>query len=103
MTLKPRVLWSMLVLLSANVFSAEAGTKAANDYFVFNLPRAAGYVIDAGETQPATAATGLRVDWLKAWPDEGSSDFVLLGSRVVVQLEPGTDLRTLLAGRRLEW
>ena len=49
---------------------------------------------------PARAANG-RLDWVKAWPENGSRFPVEFGSRVGLQLKPGTDLRELLAERPL--
>jgi subtilisin family serine protease/subtilisin-like proprotein convertase family protein len=41
-------------------------------------------------------------DWLRAWPEQGSTNPVELGSRVVLLLESAADLPGLLSGRALQ-
>src|SRR5262249_47186350 len=92
-----RVLFTVVML--AMVFPFKSDAAMFTNRFHFRQPQATSYRID--ESEPRPAAAGARVEWLKAWPEEGH--FVKLGSRVVLQLEPGVDLRGLLAERPLTW
>src|SRR5947207_455498 len=67
--------------------------------FRFREPRQTNYRIDTGPIPDKV--TEARADWVKAWPESGSRFPVEFGSRVGLQLKPGTDFRELLKGRPL--
>ncbi|MGI8965322.1 MAG: S8 family serine peptidase, partial [Limisphaerales bacterium] len=67
--------------------------------FKFKEPRAKFYRI---ETNAAAAFGTGAAAWLKAWPQENGYDYVEIGKSFVVQLEPGRDLKKLLAGTPLQ-
>src|SRR5881394_3700221 len=60
----------------------------------FRETRQTYYRVEA-ELVPARAANARR-DWVKGWPENGSRFPVEFGSRVGLQLVPGTELRELL-------
>ena len=68
--------------------------------FQFREPRLRHYRVE----QPlrTARAPAKPVEWLKAWPENGSSNYVETSSRLVIHLKPGTDVNRLLAGRRLK-
>jgi subtilisin family serine protease/subtilisin-like proprotein convertase family protein len=68
--------------------------------FAFRTPLRAGYRLDANEARRAAASN--RSDWLKAWPEGGSTNSVELGSRIVVQLKSAEALDPLIAGTSLK-
>jgi subtilisin family serine protease/subtilisin-like proprotein convertase family protein len=43
-----------------------------------------------------------KTEWVRAWPESGSTNYVELGSRLVLQLKATADLKQLTAGRSLE-
>ncbi|MHB8524245.1 MAG: S8 family serine peptidase, partial [Limisphaerales bacterium] len=61
--------------------------------------RRAAYRVEA--PRGITLLSAGKNDWLKAWPDNHSTNFVELGSRVVLQLKPPGDVRGRLQGRPL--
>ena len=84
-------------------FTCHCGFAEANStagWFEFRLPGVAVFQVDASEL--SSAAAGAKVQWLKAWPQTGSTNAVQLGSRVVLQLNEGADLKRLTAGAALE-
>ncbi len=78
---------------------AQAPPTASAPRFHFRESRPMNYRVEA-DLIPARAANG-RLDWVKAWPENGSRFPVEFGNRVGLQLKPGTDLRELLAERPL--
>jgi subtilisin-like proprotein convertase family protein/subtilisin family serine protease len=79
---------------------ALAQSESVGGHFQFRLPRQTAYRVDASEMH--SAAMAAKVEWLNAWPDDGSTNFVELGSRVVLQLNDAADLKRLTAGTVLE-
>src|SRR6266568_2565047 len=73
---------------------AQAPPAALSARFHFRESRQTYYRAET-EQIPARAANARR-DWVKAWPENGSRFPVEFGSRVGLQLKPGTDLRELL-------
>jgi subtilisin family serine protease/subtilisin-like proprotein convertase family protein len=64
----------------------------------FRSPQPARYRIASTAAQRMSASSG----WVKAYRDDGSTNSVEFGSRVVIQLDAGADLQALLAARPLE-
>src|SRR6266516_2854500 len=89
------------LLLSVGVCSfaaltgfAQAPPAALATRFHFRDSRQTYYRVEADLIRPR--ATNARLDWVKAWPENGSRFPVEFGSRVELQLKPGTELRELL-------
>src|SRR5437773_2112645 len=78
---------------------AQAPLAALAARFHFRETRQTYYRVETNLI-PARAANARR-DWVKAWPEYGSRFPVEFGSRVGLQLKPGTDLRELLKERPL--
>ena len=91
-----------LVLLGAVTLgrypqAVEMPADPTTTSFQFRDPQAVRYFVT---TPSALRLTTLGQDeWLTARPANGSTNTVQLGSRVVLRLEPGVRLESLLAGR----
>lgn len=69
--------------------------------FQFRTPQSLSYRLDSNNAaRSALAVPGS--DWVWAYPEDGSTNVVRLGSRVVLQLQAASDLNRLTAGRGLE-
>ena len=79
--------------------SAEAASSTKR--FTFRTPRALSCVSEQ-PVEVARPAVRKAVPWLKARADDGSTNHLELGSRVVVQVEPGTGLGNLITNGVLE-
>src|SRR5947207_5378080 len=66
----------------------------------FRTPHEARYRIEGNALQDGTATN--RADWLRAWPEDGSTNFIELGARVVLQLNSDTELKQAVYGRPLK-
>src|SRR5438093_2869389 len=84
-----------------NIFAGPilAQTRATSDYFQFRFPQPASYRFE--ETAAFRPAAAAKVEWWRAWPANGSTNFVEFGSRVVLQLQSTNSLARLLAGSPL--
>ncbi len=82
-----------------SIVSLAFFTHAA-DHFQFRFPQPAAYRIE--EYRVPTVAGAEKAQWLRAWPDTGSTNFVEFGNRVVLQLESAESLENLLAGHPLK-
>lgn len=76
---------------------------AAGERFEFRLPHQAAYRIDERVAIHRAAGASPKSDWLRAWPENGSTNYVEFGSRVVVEFASSNDLKRVLAGRPLEF
>src|SRR5580704_15935408 len=85
-----------IALCFAGVQLLCAGPSGTNR-FEFRFPHRAAYHIAAEDWAAASAGA----QWLKAWPEDGSTNSVQFGSRVVVQVKSGDALEGLTAGRGL--
>ncbi len=87
--------WSFLSILLAGTLCAAPGrvpfSVSSTNHFAFRLPHHAGYRVE----QVAKA------EWLTAWPEDGSTNSVQFGSRVVVQLKSPEDLDRLMKNHPL--
>ena len=76
--------------------AGEARTNA----FRFRTPHPIQYRLRP-DAAPKSAG-GVGPDWIQAWPEDGSTNFVELGSRVVLQLYPTGEVTQVIAGRPLK-
>ncbi len=83
---------AMALALSGLPAPAGAAPPLAN-HFRFRLPQLADYVLAQPLSNASPAATS--GEWIEARPEAGSAPAVLLGSRLVLQLRPGTGLAAL--------
>src|SRR5438445_9136046 len=99
MTLRRNLRITFLCLGVASQLAA-ADSNPSSIHFRFRLPHAAAYRVD--ETQMRSLPSSAKIEWLKVWPEAGSTNFVELGSRVVLQLKSANDLKGLITGSALE-
>src|SRR6266568_9271359 len=77
----------------------SAQTGVTTDHLHFRFPHPAAYRFQESAASPQTRSAG--VEWLRAWPATGSTNFVEFGSRVVLQLQSTNSLSRLLVGSPL--
>ncbi len=85
-----------LKILTAPVW---AQTAVAPGHFYFRFPQPAAYRLE--ESAVSGQAAAAKVEWVKGWPQNGSTNFVEFGSRVVLQVQTTNSLPRLLAGSPL--
>jgi hypothetical protein len=86
-------------MLVGGVGAACAQTPAAGVAFQFRQPRLAVYRVEpASGIKPASVSGDA---WVKAAPESAPDNSVLFGSRVVLQIQSGSSLATLLDGSPL--
>jgi subtilisin family serine protease/subtilisin-like proprotein convertase family protein len=82
-----------MVLCAAGLVQNSACGPDSAPHFKFRMPHAFSCWMDPADT---TGASGHPpAQWLKARPDQSSTNFIELGSRVVVHLDVGVDLKDL--------
>ncbi len=92
MKTRPRWVW-MGAFLAATIARAIPGDPPSTTmHFRFRTPRQAAYRV---------VPSNSRAQWVRAWPEHEGTNFVELGSRVVLQLAPDMDLNRLLGARSL--
>src|SRR5262245_41352294 len=89
-----RILASMVHLLLAAFSDPLHAESTATNYFRFRMPHQARYWIK--DELRYEQITGTEVEWVKAWPVNGSTNFVQFGNRIVVQAKPSANLKTLI-------
>jgi subtilisin family serine protease/subtilisin-like proprotein convertase family protein len=77
---------------------ALAAALAPNDHFEFRLPRSVTFHLEQHAARSASAPN--KPSWLRAWREDGSTNFVEFGDRVVLQLKSPGGLSGLM-GRNL--
>src|SRR5437667_11959487 len=94
--------WLLCVAVAGlTIFAApvSAQTGVTTDYLHFRFPHPAAYRFQESAASRQTRSAG--VEWLRAWPATGSTNFVEFGSRVVLQLQSTNSLSRLLVGSPL--
>lgn len=91
------VLGFVLLGLSSPHVSA-ASSAVAKEHWLFRFPQPASF------HAVSNVASSIKSDakWLRASPDNGSTNWVEFGSRVVLQIQPSSQLPTLIAKRGLK-
>jgi len=84
-----------------NIIAATiwAQTSLSSGHFYFRFPQPAVYHLE--ESAVARQSADAKVEWLKGWPQNGSTNFVEFGSRVVLHVQSTNSLPRLLAGSPL--
>src|SRR5512133_3674226 len=93
---------ALLPLLNLEGF-AQAPDLSTASHYQFLEPHPAGYVLaapPAAVAVPKVATTAS--DWVKAWPDNGSTNYVEFGRRLVLQLKLPAELGAVLQGRSVQ-
>jgi len=90
---------AILVWVSLSALSAFADSSATDTRFQLRLPRSAAFQV---ETPTAAERTTAEAPWVRAWPEDGSTNWVEFGSRLALQLEAAGDLQGLIAGHGLQ-
>ncbi|HLP76381.1 MAG TPA: S8 family serine peptidase, partial [Candidatus Paceibacterota bacterium] len=81
------------------MLSLPAFSETLSNRFKFRLPHAETYRIDSAALRPANGTN--RVEWIRAYRDDGSTNSTEFGSRVVLQVRSPGDLKDLIHGRNL--
>src|SRR6266487_5022822 len=95
-------LWLFCVAVAGlTIFAGpiSAQTGITSDYLHFRFPQPAAYRLE--ESGASRQAASPRVEWLRAWPANGSTNFVEFGNRVVLQVQSTNSLPRLLAASPL--
>jgi subtilisin family serine protease/subtilisin-like proprotein convertase family protein len=79
---------------------AQSISPSAVTHFVFREPRLARYHISPNS--PVSRVKTALAQWIEAWPDNGSTNSVQFGARVVLQIQPGQRLEDLFNGRPVQ-
>ncbi len=84
------------------LLSSSTGVSASPlaDTYRFKFPQPAQYRVDSAI--PQSLAASLNLPWLKAWPASGSTNYVELGSRIVLQLSRINALSQLMTGHPIK-
>jgi subtilisin family serine protease/subtilisin-like proprotein convertase family protein len=89
--------FGIVFAMALSVLGVQSQTlTAATEIVQFRIPQATRYRL-----APAAQRASVRSDWVTAQLDDGSTNSVAFGSRVVIQLQPGTSLDAVVAGRPL--
>ncbi len=83
---------SFLALAPCASAQSEGGTR----HVQFREGHPGGYVVQVPDTATIRILSKVATPWLNAQQDNGSTNLVQLGSRVVLQLKESADLETLL-------
>jgi subtilisin family serine protease/subtilisin-like proprotein convertase family protein len=95
-----RVLYCNIFLISF-LGQTTLEVSAQTNHFQFKTPQSLALQLDEGEVS-RVALKSARKAWMKAWLQDGSTNFVELGNRVVLQLKNGGDLKRLTQGHPLQ-
>src|SRR4051812_10859262 len=79
-----RVVYCILFSLGL-IFISIPSTQAATNSVRFRTPQGVTYRVETAGA--ALRGSTKQVDWVKGWPEDGSTNYVQLGSRVVLQLK----------------
>jgi subtilisin-like proprotein convertase family protein/subtilisin family serine protease len=82
-----------------DILAPTNSTRADPASVSFRFPQPAAYRLEASGAAGKSATA--KVEWLRAWPANGSTNFVEFGSRVVLQLRSANSQSRLLAGSPL--
>src|SRR5438552_16637615 len=96
----------VLIVLALAASQPQGGCAPPTVHFQFREPRRTSYQV---EDQRQKSQAGLRraasgeagVEWLSAWPQDGSTNDCELGRRVVLRVKSARDLGRLLRQRSL--
>jgi subtilisin family serine protease/subtilisin-like proprotein convertase family protein len=88
-------IYSIAVLFAAGLSLPAA--PAATNHFRFRLPHEARFHVNDADLPAASA----NAPWLKAWPENGSTNYVQFGSRIVLQTKSPVELSRLISGHNL--
>ena len=92
--------WAVLTFAVWQSVAQSAVTSRAS-HFQFREPHAAGYHVEiAAPPNASLKATG-SAQWLNAWSDNGSTNYLQFGRRVVLRLTAPEDLAAVLQGRQV--
>ena len=79
----PMLLCVAVATLEICAATISAQTGETDSYFHFRFPQPAAYRLEENAGTLKSAAT--KVEWLRAWPANGSTNHVEFGSRVVLR------------------
>src|SRR2546423_4872910 len=85
--------------LNIIVATVWAQTSLTSGHFYFRFPQPAAYRLEASAA--SRQSVDAKVEWVRGWPQNGSTNFVEFGSRVVLHVQSTNSLPRLLAGSPL--
>src|SRR5437867_3831447 len=88
------------IAVSLLVFVGQSSAQAQSDRFSFRFPQRREFRFEGKLSQ--SQATAARAHWIRAWATDGSTNSVEFGDRVVLELQPGASLDSVVKGRALE-
>jgi subtilisin family serine protease len=80
--------------------AAHGSAQAQSEGFCFRLPQRREFHFEGKLSQMQSAAR--QPQWLRAWATDGSTNSVEFGDRVVLQLQPGASLDSVVRGQSLK-
>ncbi|MEW6303891.1 MAG: S8 family serine peptidase [Verrucomicrobiota bacterium] len=81
---------------------AQGQSVAGTRRYELREPRFNAYVVETNFVRISLASPNAAGGWLRAWPEDGSTNHVEFGSRLTLQLKPGVSLEQLMARRPLK-
>lgn len=92
---------AVAAVLAGNLLAIMVAAASEPVRFQFREPNIAVYVVDP---DPVAARIQVKTDadLLRAWRDQGPTNRIFIGSRVVLRLAPGVELDRVLAGSVLK-
>jgi len=91
--------WIAAGLIFGTIVLPVFAADSARSHFTFRTPRLESFRIDTNA--PNTAVRAATGEWIRAWRNDGSTNFVEFGRRVVVQGATSTDLSRALTNKNL--
>src|SRR5580765_921029 len=91
---------AVLLFLACALNGVQSPAASPPVRFQFRKPHPVAYRLEPDGD--ALSRGGKKSEWLKAWPESGSTNYVELGNRVVLHLADGAVIKPLLQRRPLQ-
>src|SRR4051812_26149704 len=91
---------AVVLRLAELAVRARSSPAVTTDPVFFKEPLTKGYRLEPPRV--SAQSTDSKADWIRAWPETGSTNFVEFGSRVVLCLQAGVDLQDTIRDRPLQ-
>jgi subtilisin family serine protease len=95
-----KAIYCSLFLISF-LAQTPSAKSADTNHFQFKTPQGIALQLDEGEASRLSLKSAPKA-WVKAWLQDGSTNFVELGDRVVLHLNNGEDLKELIERHPLQ-
>ena len=101
--------WRLAVLaviafnMGTRCFASDLGGPGnPNNLVRFRDPSEIRYRLEEAQPSNNALTASAKPDWIRAWPQDGSTNYVQLGSRLVLALSTNVDLKQVLDGHPLK-